>query len=390
MDHANNFLVPIWPDLLKQIQLPAYIIDLEALQQNLQRVQKLRTTQTAKVLLALKGFATFAAFDYMRPFLDGTCASGVFEARLGAEEFGGEVHVYSPAFSRDAIEQIRPLAGHVSFNSISQFERFAPNLAENCSCGIRLNPQYSEIKTEMYDPCRKGSRLGITPDQLGSWHHPLLKGVHIHVLCQQFHDTLARVIAAVEDKFSALLRRVEWVNFGGGHFFSHPDYDPEATLHILAEFKKKYNVQLYIEPAEGLTLQCGWLASEVIDIIPATPPVAIMDCSASAHMPDVLEMPYLPSIYGARTEPATDSEPGSYAIGGQTCLAGDQFGNYRFASALQPGDVLFFEDMAPYTMVKTNTFNGVALPGIYLYHRGEQRIEKVKTFGYEDFKMRLS
>lgn len=372
------------------LETPYYIVDLGRLRKNLSILADVQARTGCKILLALKGFAMWSVFPVVREYLVGTTASSVFEARLGREEMGGEVHAYAPAYSDRDMRELVELADHVVFNSVAQWRRHravieaAPRPIE---CALRINPEHSETETALYDPCAPGSRLGVRRAQLEGVDLEGLHGLHFHTLCQKGSDALARTLAAVERRFGDLIPHFRWINFGGGHHISRPDYDVELLVRLVDDFQRKWQRRVYLEPGEAAALNTGWLVSEVQDVIEGPEPIAILDTSATAHMPDVLEAPYRPEIVDA-------GEPGekryTYRLGGLTCLAGDVIGSYSFDRPLQVGDRLVFEDMAHYTMVKNTMFNGVRLPSI-VTHEPETGVSRVvRTFGYEDYKNRLS
>ncbi|HME51076.1 MAG TPA: carboxynorspermidine decarboxylase [Candidatus Lokiarchaeia archaeon] len=370
------------------IPSPSYIVDEKALEDNLKILDSVQQRTGCKILLALKGFAMFSTFPLVSQYLAGTCASGLYEARLGREEFGKEVHVFSPAYKDDEFEGILNLADHVVFNSFAQWQRFKPVVQDSgmqVSCGLRINPEYSEIKTALYDPCGKYSRLGIRVSDFNEVPEEI-EGLHFHCMCEQNSDTLERLLDNVEEKFGRFLPGLKWVNFGGGHHITRDDYDVDRLCNIITSFKQKYDVDVYLEPGEAIALNAGVLLATVIDIMQNEMEIAILDTSAEAHMPDVIAMPYRPEIIGA-------GKPGefehTYRLGGETCLAGDVIGDYSFPEPLQPGSRLVFTDMAHYSMVKNTTFNGIPLPSIVLVDK-EGEIKSIRTFGYEDYKQRLS
>ncbi|MCB2181962.1 MAG: carboxynorspermidine decarboxylase [Desulfobulbaceae bacterium] len=373
---------------LTQVPSPSFIVDQEALERNLAVLDRVQQATGAKVLLALKGFAMFSVFPLLSKVLHGTCASSIDEARLGREEFGGEVHTFSPAYSDETIREVFELSDHVVFNSMGQWQRYRDlcgKHADRVQFGLRINPEHSEVKTALYDPCRPGSRLGIRRQSLAGVDLKGISGLHFHTLCELDSHALERTLAAVERNFGDLLAGMKWVNFGGGHHISRPDYDVDHLCSLITDFQKKYQVEIYLEPGEAVALNAGIFVTTVLDIIDNDLNIAILDASASTHLPDVLEMPYRPMIIGGG-EPG--EKPYNCRLGGNSCLAGDEIGDYSFDRPLQVGDKLAFTDMAHYTMVKTTTFNGVRLPTIALYNRGELQI--IKKFGYEDFKSRLS
>ncbi|MCM1479248.1 MAG: carboxynorspermidine decarboxylase, partial [Muribaculaceae bacterium] len=300
----------------------------------------------------------------------------------------GEVHIYSPAYKKCDFEEIVGIADHIIFNSFFQFERFYPdvlNSGRDIEVGIRMNPEYSEIETDIYNPCFKNSRLGMVlgefPDKLPEG----VSGLHFHTMCEQGADVLERTVAAVEEKFSKYFHGIKWLNFGGGHHITREGYDTEKLVEIIGRVQKKYGVQVYLEPGEAVALNAGFLVTEVLDVLKNGMNLAIVDTSAACHMPDVLEMPYRPSVAGAGLP---DEKPYAYRLGGPTCLAGDVIGDYSFDRQLKIGDRLVFCDMAIYSMVKNNTFNGMPLPAI-IWHGEDGSFKTVKSFGYEDFKSRL-
>jgi carboxynorspermidine decarboxylase len=376
------------PDIdVSTVETPAYIIDLGRLRDNLAILADVQARAGCKILLALKGFAMWSVFPIVGEYLAGIAASSPHEARLGREQLGKEVHAYAPAYSEADIAELVSLVDHVVFNSFSQWQRFRP-LMSGIACGMRINPQHSEVPVALYDPCAAGSRLGVTRDQFRADLMDGLSGLHFHTLCELGSDALERTLAVVEDKFDAELRRVKWVNFGGGHHITRPDYDVERLVRIVKDFRARRGLDVYLEPGEAIAINTGILVSSVVDLVQNSGvEIAILDTSATAHMPDVLEMPYRPVITGA-------GRPGehahTYRLGGLTCLAGDVIGDYSFPRRLAVGDRLVFADMAHYTMVKNTTFNGVRLPSIALHDPTTRSVEVVRRFGYADYKNRLS
>lgn len=382
-----------------RVATPCYVVDAGLLRDNLSILAQVKARTGCRILLALKCFSMFRVFPLIAQTLDGVCASSPHEARLGREEFGKEVHTFGAAYSDTDMAEICRTSDHILFNSMSQLARFRPVIEEhilrsgghaNIELGIRINPEHSEGAVEMYDPCAPGSRLGIRRSELRPELLHGVTGLHWHNLCEQDADCLERTVAAVEKDFSDLIPQMRYVNFGGGHHITRPGYDLERLVRVVDDFKKKWNVEVYLEPGEAVALNCGYLVASVLDIARADMDIAIMDSSVPAHMPDVLEMPYRPHIIGSGKE---GEKAHSYRIGGLSCLAGDVAGVYSFDRPLAVGDRLVFADMAIYTMVKNNTFNGVNLPSIYLYDESEPAADRyacVRSFGYEDFKMRLS
>ena len=371
------------------VPTPCYIVDEVALERNLDVLDSVQRRTGCKIVLALKGFAMFSVFHLIRRYLHGVTASSLDEARLGFEEFGGEVHVFAPAYKESEFGELLPIADHIVFNSFSQWSRFKPQVqaaGKRISCGIRVNPEHSEVRVSLYDPCAPFSRLGVTRENFEEDNLDGISGLHFHNLCELNADSLARTLSVFEEKFGEFLKRMQWVNFGGGHHITRKDYDVDLLCDAIADFRSRYPLEVYLEPGEAVALNTGVLAASVLDIVHNQMDVAILDVSAAAHMPDVLEMPYRPEIAGAGMP---GEHPCTYRLGGLTCLAGDVIGDYSFQSPLTVGSRLIFLDMAHYTMVKNNTFNGVRLPSIAV-RDGLGRIRVVRTFGYEDYRNRLS
>ncbi|MFH1982287.1 MAG: carboxynorspermidine decarboxylase [Pseudomonadota bacterium] len=369
---------------------PCFVVDEVRLEENARVLDTVRRRTGAKILLALKGFAMFSVFARIRGYLDGTCASGWFEAKLGRESFGGEVHVYSPAFSEPEMADVLSVADHVIFNSFAQLRRFLPmleTLGPGVELGIRINPEHSEGTVPMYDPCVPSSRLGVRRRDFDTDLLCRLSGLHFHTLCEQNADALERTLAAVEKNFRDMLHELKWLNMGGGHHITRTDYDLDRLCRCIDRVSERYGVQVYLEPGEAVALNAGLLVATVLDVVPADMPIAILDTSAACHMPDVLEMPYRPKIIGA-ADPG--QKPWTCRLAGKSCLAGDIVGEYAFDAPLAAGDRVAFLDMAIYSMVKTNTFNGVPLPAIARYRSDTGELAVVKEFGYADFKGRLS
>ncbi len=374
----------------QRLPSPCFVVDEAVLAANAEVLDTVQRRTGARILLALKGFATFACFEPLCAVLAGTCASGPFEARLGRETFGGEVHVASPAYSEADIEELSGLADHIVFNSFAQLRRFLPRVrraGRPIEIGIRINPEHSEGAVPIYDPCTAGSRLGVRRAHFESGMLSEIGGLHFHTLCEQNADALDRTLAAVEEKFGEFLPSLKWINMGGGHHITRADYDLELLCRIINRVQDRYGLQVYLEPGEAAALNAGLLVATVLDVVPADMPVAIVDTSAACHMPDVLEMPYRPEVIGA-------GRPGEKAftcrLAGKSCLAGDVIGEYSFDAPLAVGEPIAFLDMAIYSMVKTNTFNGVPLPAIARYDSRSGELEVVRRFGYADFKDRLS
>ncbi len=373
---------------LNELPSPCFVVDRQALEHNLAILDQVREKTGAGILLALKGFSMFSVFPVLNRVLAGTCASSPDEARLGREEFGGEVHTFSPAYSEENLRYVLTVSDHVVFNSLGQWRRFMPLCREQgnrVKFGLRINPEHSETKTALYDPCRPDSRLGIRREKLAGADLEGISGLHFHTLCEQDSHALERTLKAVETKFGRFFPRLQWVNFGGGHHLTRPDYDVDHLCGLISAFQEKYDVHVYLEPGEAVALNAGVFVTTVLDIINDGRQIAILDCSAATHLPDILEMPYRPEIIDAA---GPGEKPHTYLLGGISCLAGDIIGDYSFSRPLAVGDKLVFTDMAHYTMVKTTTFNGVRLPTIVLHDKGDIKI--IKEFDYEDFKGRLS
>ncbi len=363
---------------------PAYVLDEETLISNLEILKSVQERSGCKILLAQKAFSMFHVYPLISEYLAGTTASGLYEARLGREYFPGEVHVFSPAYKPEEMQYLITIADHIIFNSLNQLEKYR-DLCAGKSIGLRINPECSTQETAIYDPCARGSRLGVIRDQLD--HFPDIDGLHFHTLCEQNADALAITLKAVEEKFGSYLHQCKWVNFGGGHHITRPDYDIDLLIKLIREFSEKYQVQVYLEPGEAIALNAGYLITEIMDIVENhESKILILDASAACHMPDVLEMPYRPPLLasGQPGEKAYD-----YRLSSCTCLAGDIIGDYSFDQNMQIGDRLCFLDMMIYSMVKNNTFNGMPLPDIGILHT-DGSYEVIKKFDYADFKERLS
>jgi carboxynorspermidine decarboxylase len=376
-----------------RLATPCYVVDEVSIEDNLKVLARVQRDGGAKVLLALKAFAMFSLAPLVARHLSGTCASGLHEARLGREEFGGEVHTFSAAYSEPDLRQILEISDHVVFNSPSQWARFRALALEAAArrpglrFGLRVNPEHSEGAVPLYDPCAPCSRLGIVRSQFPASALEGISGLHFHTLCEQDFAPLARTVAAFEERFGEFIPRMEWINFGGGHHITRPDYDVDALVALLRDFQARHRVRLYLEPGEAIAWHAGVLVAQVLDLSWNGMPLAILDTSATCHMPDVIEMPYRPRIIGGG---APGEHPHTYRLGGLTCLAGDVIGDFSFPAPLRVGQRLVFEDMALYTMVKTTTFNGTRLPDIALWNSQTDALRVVKSFGYEDFRGRLS
>ena len=371
--------------IFREINTPAYVLDEAGLVRNLEILADVQRRTGCKILFAQKAFSMFSVYPLIAKYLSGTTASGLYEAKLGREEFGGEVHVFCPAYKESEIGEIAEICDHIVFNSVRQLMRFKDSCAGK-SLGLRINPECSTQEEPIYDPCAEGSRLGVRLCDFDESVLPYIDGLHFHTLCEQNFDALEQTLAAVEERFGKFLHQMKWLNFGGGHHITRPDYDIEKLCALITREQEKYGVQVYLEPGEAIALRAGWLVTEVMDTVRNGTDIAILDASAACHMPDVLEMPYRPPLYlsGKAGEKAH-----TYRLASRTCLAGDVIGDYSFDEPLEIGDRLCFEDMAIYSMVKNNTFNGMPLPDIAILHT-DGSYEVVKSFGYEDFKERLS
>ena len=370
------------------LRTPYFLVDEARLMHNLEILRDVQERAGCKILLAQKAFSMFSVYPLLRQYLAGSTASGLYEARLGHEEFGGETHVFSPAYREDEWDELLRYADDIVFNSPAQVRRFAPRArAAGKSCGLRLNPECSTQEGHaIYDPCSPGSRLGTTLANFDESVLPLLDGLHFHTLCEQNADALEETVAAFEEKFGPYLSRMKWLNLGGGHHVTREDYDVERLIRIVRRLRETYGVEVYLEPGEAVVLNAGFLVTSVLETLHNGVDIAILDASAACHMPDVIEMPYRPPLRGAGQP---EEKTYTFRLGGPTCLAGDVIGDYSFDAPLREGDRLVFEDMALYTMVKTNTFNGMPLPSI-VWRDKDGDLFLVRSFGYEDFKTRLS
>ena len=368
------------------MKTPYFLIDERKLKENLQILKDVATRSGAKILLAQKAYSCYKTYPLMRGILSGTTASGLYEARLGHEEMGGETHVFSPCYRADEMDELLQYADHIVFNSIGQLQKFGEKCkAKGKSIGLRVNPECSTQGGGLYDPCAEFSRLGTTIQNFDAKCMPMLDGLHMHTLCEQNSDALEQTVKALEEKFGQYLPQCKWLNLGGGHHITRADYDREKLIEIVKYLTEKYQVQVYLEPGEAVVLNAGYLVTTVQDIVENGMQIAILDTSATCHMPDVIEMPYTPPLKNADK---AGIKAYTYRLAGGTCLAGDVIGDYSFDSPLQIGQQLQFLDMALYTMVKTNTFNGIPLPSIALLHE-DGNIELLKEFSYADFKSRL-
>ncbi|HBA70744.1 MAG: carboxynorspermidine decarboxylase [Geobacteraceae bacterium GWC2_55_20] len=378
------------PKILQLAPSPAYVVDLGRLRHNLAILDDVQKRSGAKILLAMKAFSMWSVFPLISATLQGVCASSPWEARLGREEFGREVHSFAAAFKvSDVIELLR-ISNHLVFNSFNQLERFRPLWEKEkgrVSIGLRVNPQHSEGHTEIYDPCAVNSRLGIPLKEFEGRSLDGVEGLHFHTLCEQLFEPLERTARAFEEKFGHLLPGMKWLNLGGGHHITREGYDIDGLVELVSYFREKYDLEVYLEPGEAIAIGTGLLVGEVLDVVNNGMDIAILDVSATCHMPDILEMPYRPGIMGGFD---AGERSHTYRLGGPSCLAGDIIGDWSFEQPLKAGDRLAFLDMAHYTMVKTTTFNGIHHPHICTYEPRTGELKIVRSFEYQDFKSRLS
>jgi len=379
----------ITPEILAALPSPVWLLEEHLLEANLKILENIKRRTGVKILLALKGFSFWHESDIIKYYLDGITASGLHEARLGAEEFGGEVHTYSPAFPPEHIEPIARISHHMVFNAPSQLERFAQQTRRanpDLSIGLRVNPEYSAAPAELYNPCAPYSRLGTLSKNINDAIVKNIDGLHFHALCEQDADALEATLKVFEEKFGRWLPQMKWVNFGGGHHITREDYDREKLVTILGDFRSRYpHLAVYLEPGEAVGWETGPLVATVLDIVHNGIDIAILDTSAEAHMPDTIIMPYRAEVRGAG---AAGEKAHTYRLAGNTCLAGDIMGDYSFDAPLKIGDRIIFEDQMHYTMVKATTFNGIPLPSIAVLRKNGE-IERIREFKYEDFKSRL-
>ena len=376
--------------ILELAPSPAYVVDLGRLRHNLAILDDVQKRSGARILMALKAFAMWSVFPIIRETLLGVCASSPWEARLGREEFGREVHSFSAAFKESDVAELLHISNHLVFNSFNQLERFRPLWEKekgSVSVGLRVNPEHSEGHTAIYDPCAPASRLGIPRGEFDGRSLEGVEGLHFHTLCEQLFEPLERTAQAFEEKFGEFLPHMKWLNLGGGHHITREGYDIDGLVKLVKYFREKYHVEVYLEPGEAIAIGTGILVGEVLDVVHNELDIAILDVSATCHMPDILEMPYRPGIKNG-FDPGEKAH--TYRLGGPSCLAGDVIGDWSFDQPLKAGDRLAFLDMAHYTMVKTTTFNGIQHPAICTFEPQTGQLKVVRSFGYEDFKTRLS
>ena len=375
--------------MFEKIETPCYVVDEAKLVQNLELLHQVEERSGAHILLAQKAFSMFRLYPLIGKYISGTTASGLFEARLGKEEMGKENHVYAPVYKEAHMKELVTICDHIIFNSFAQYEKYK-QICKNVSVGIRINPMCSTQEGHaIYDPCAPGSRLGVTKEEFRGdvlFGEGGIEGLHVHTLCEQNSDALVTTFHAVEEQFGELLHKVKWLNLGGGHHITRPDYDVATLVDLIRSIREKYHVEVYLEPGEAVALNAGYLVTEVCDKVKNGMEILILDASAACHMPDVLEMPYRPPLRDAKE---AGEKKYTYRLSSLTCLAGDVIGDYSFDREINIGDKLVFEDMAIYSMVKNNTFNGIPLPDISVLHE-DGSVELVRRFGYEDFKGRLS
>lgn len=383
MNDAPPGMARVWAEA----PTPSYIVDEARLTHNLSVLAQVKRETGCRILLAQKAFSMFYFYPLIRVYLDGSTASGLFEARLGEEEMGGETHVFSAAYREEEFDELLRYADHIVFNSFAQWRQFGKKaLSAGAACGLRVNPEHSTQDTPIYDPCAPGSRLGVRIADFEPEALEGISGLHFHTLCEQGAEPLAETLDVFEEKFGAYLSQMQWVNFGGGHHITKPGYNLELLASCIRRMKEKYGLTVYLEPGEAVAYHAGDLVATVLDVVETSGlPVAVLDTSAACHMPDVIEMPYRPPLYGSG---AAGEKAHTYRLAGPTCLAGDVIGDYSFDEPLTRGTRIVFGDMAIYSMVKNNTFNGMALPAIVAAENDGWHI--VRSFGYEDFKGRLS
>ena len=374
---------------ISSLPTPSYIVDERLLIKNLEKLKSIIDKTGCRILLAQKGFSMFYFYPLIKKYLNGTTASSLYEARLGFEEMGNETHIFNPSYREDEIDEILSMVDHIVFNSFNQWSKYK-NIVKShertISCGLRVNPEYSSVETEIYNPTGKFSRFGVTRVNFKEDELDGIDGLHFHALCEQNSDALEATLVAFEEKFGQYLHGMKWVNFGGGHHITRDDYDVEKLINCINHIKNKYNVEVYLEPGEAVALNTGFLVTEVLDTIYNEMDILLVDTSAACHMPDVIEMPYRPFIINSGIP---NENAYTYKLGGPTCLAGDVIGDYSFDNPINIGDKLIFTDMAHYSMVKNNTFNGINLPAIAVYTE-KDGVKVIRSFKYEDFRNRLS
>ena len=379
------------PISVKQIPTPCYVLDEQLLRNNLSLIKSVKERAGVNIILAFKAFSLWRAFPIIREYIPYSTASSIHEARLAFEEMGSLAHTYSPAYTEKEFPTILKYSSHITFNSFNQFNRFLPmvkNFERNVSLGIRINPEYSEVKTDLYNPCSPGSRMGVIASQMPDKLPPEIEGIYFHSLCESSSYNLEKTLEAIESKFGPYLKQIKWFNMGGGHLITRKDYDVNHLVKLLKRFKAKWNVEIILEPGSAFAWNTGVLVSEVVDIVENHGiKTAILNVSFTAHMPDCLEMPYKPNVQDAHQNPVKGKP--TYRLGGNSCLSGDFIGDWSFDAPLKVGDKIVFEDMIHYTIVKTTMFNGVPHPAIGIWN-DDSGLKIVREFGYEDYKGRMS
>lgn len=381
--------------VLAQVETPMYIVEENLLRANLSLIRDVAQRADVEIILAFKAFALWKTFPIVREYINSTTASSLSEARLAYEEFGAPAHTFSPAYTDSEIEQIAKCSSHLSFNSLSQYERMrekARNANAQLSFGLRVNPEYSEISTLLYNPCAPGTRFGVSADKMPAQLPSDIEGFHCHCHCESGADVFQRTLVHIEEKFAGWFPQLKWINFGGGHLMTRKDYDVELLVALLKDFHKRYPwLKVILEPGSAFAWQTGPLVAQVVDIVEDKGiKTAILDVSFTCHMPDCLEMPYQPDVRGAESvEMERAMEKNTYRLGGNSCLSGDFMGSWRFDHPLEIGEKLIFEDMIHYTTVKTNMFNGITHPSISML-KSDGKLQKMRVFGYSDYKNRMN
>lgn len=373
-----------------KIPSPSYVLDEARLRNNLELIKRVKESAGVEIILAFKAFALWKVFPIIREYISFSTASSYSEARLAVEEFGNPAHTYSPAYSEEEFPEIIKCSSHITFNSLSQFERFYPQVKKfeerKISCGLRINPEFSDVETDLYNPCAPGSRLGVVADLLGDKLPEGIEGLHFHTLCESTSFDLERTLVKVEERFGRYFSQIKWINFGGGHLMTREDYDVEHLISLLKQFRSRYPwLEVIMEPGSAFAWRTGELVSTVVDIVENKGiRTAILNVSFACHMPDCLEMPYKPDIIGA-----VENGKYSYRMGGDSCLSGDFYGDWTFDKPLQVGDKIIFKDMIHYTTVKTTMFNGVSHPSLVLWTQNDE-MKLLRKFGYEDYRDRMA
>lgn len=374
-----------------KVPSPCYVLDEELLRKNLQLIRSVKEAAGIDIILAFKGFSMWGVFPIVKEYIEGATASSLHEAMLCFEEMKTKAHTYAPIYLKEEFADIIKISSHITFNSLSQYKSLYPEIVKSgqkVSVGLRVNPEYSEVGTALYNPCAPGSRLGITSDQLEHGLPEGVEGLHFHALCESSSYDLAKTLASFESRFGKHLHKIKWVNMGGGHLMTREGYDTSHLIELLKKFKDKYKVDVILEPGSAFAWRTGYLVSKVVDVVENHGiRTAMLDVSFTAHMPDCLEMPYQPKIMGVASGPEAGKI--AYRMGGNTCLSGDFIGDWYFEKELKEGDPIVFEDMIHYTMVKTSTFNGVPHPSIGVWTKKEE-FKLLRKFGYADFRNKLS